>query len=88
MKHQTAPRQTGSLWTVPCGAKPRSASPNCHVQSPLFWDITQHWVVIPYQCFGTTYQSHLQGSRNPKEQSTAEVNWYSSIWDFVHCWIF
>jgi len=24
--------------------------------------------------FGTTYQSHLQGSRNPKEQSMTEVN--------------
>ena len=24
--------------------------------------------------FGTTYQSHLQGSRNPKEQNVTEVN--------------
>jgi hypothetical protein len=27
-----------------------------------FWDITQHIVVIPYWCFGTTYPSHLKGS--------------------------
>jgi hypothetical protein len=29
----------------------------------LFWDITWRRVVIVYQHFGTTYQSHLQGSR-------------------------
>jgi len=27
-----------------------------------------------HQRFGTTYQSHLQGLRNPKEQSMTEVN--------------
>ena len=27
------------------------------------WDITQRIVVIPYRRFGTTYRSHLQGSR-------------------------
>jgi len=26
----------------------------------------QHRVVIPYQHFGTTYQAHLLGSREPK----------------------
>jgi hypothetical protein len=30
----------------------------------LFWDIMQWVMVIPYWCFGTTYGSHLQGSRN------------------------
>jgi len=29
--------------------------------------------------FGTTYQSHLQESRNPKEQSTTEVNWHNLL---------
>jgi len=28
MKHQTELRQTGSIWTGTCGAKPRPASPN------------------------------------------------------------
>ena len=28
-----------------------------------FWVITQRVVVIPYRRFGTTYLSHLQGSR-------------------------
>jgi len=51
MRYQTAPRQTGSLWTGPCGAKPRPATPNFHVKSPLFWDITQHWVVISLPIF-------------------------------------
>jgi hypothetical protein len=32
----------------------------------LFWDITQRRVVIIYRRFGTTYGSHLQGSRSPK----------------------
>ena len=29
----------------------------------LFWVITLRVVVIYYRCFGTTYRSHLQGSR-------------------------
>jgi len=33
------------------------------MKSALFWDITQHRVEIPYRRFGTTYRSHLQGSR-------------------------
>jgi len=33
--------------------------------SAFFWDITQHIVVISYRHFGTTYRSHIQGSRNP-----------------------
>ena len=70
---------TRLLWTGPCRAKPWPASPNCHVRSPVFWDIMHHWVVIPYWNFGTTYLSHLQGLRNPKEQSTTDVNWHSIL---------
>jgi hypothetical protein len=44
-------------------SQPRPASAYCHVRSLLFWDITKCWVVIPYWCFGTTYQFHLQGSK-------------------------
>jgi len=32
---------TRSFWTGPRGVKPRPASPNRHVISALFWDITQ-----------------------------------------------
>jgi len=39
----------------------------------LFWDITQHRVVIPYQHLGTTYWSYLKKSRNPTERT--EHNW-------------
>jgi hypothetical protein len=40
-------------------------SKNTSLRTTLFWVIT-HWVVtISYQHFGTTYQSHLQGSRIP-----------------------
>jgi len=36
--------------------------------SILFWDITQHGAVIPYQHFGTAYRSYLQGSRSPRRR--------------------
>ena len=35
------------------------------VRSALLWDITQRWVVVLYRRFGTSYRSHLQGSRTP-----------------------
>ena len=35
------------------------------VRTALFWVITQRVVVIPRRRFGTTYRSHLQGSRRP-----------------------
>jgi hypothetical protein len=61
-------RWTRSLWTGPCRAKQRHELANCHMRSAVFWDITQHGGVIPYQCFGTTYQPHLQKWRNPKQK--------------------
>ena len=33
------------------------------MRTALFWAITQRVVVISYRRFGTTYRSHLQGSR-------------------------
>jgi hypothetical protein len=33
----------------------------------LFWDTTQHRVVIVYRRFGTTYRSYLQRSRSPRQ---------------------
>jgi hypothetical protein len=36
------------------------------MRSALFCDVTQRTVVIPYRRFGTTYRSHLQGSRDPR----------------------
>jgi len=63
MKRQTRPCQTG-----PCRAKPRPASPN-HVRSVLFWDIRQSRMGILQWHSGTTCQSQLQGSRNPKERT-------------------
>ena len=35
-------------------------------RSALFWDIMQRIVATPYRRFGTSYQYHLQGSRNPR----------------------
>jgi hypothetical protein len=37
------------------------------------WDITQRWVVVMYRRFGTTYRSHLQGSRSPSSTHGSEV---------------
>jgi hypothetical protein len=39
---------------------------NLSLRSALFWGITQCRVVILNRCFGTTYWSHLQGSRSPR----------------------
>jgi hypothetical protein len=33
------------------------------MRSALFWDITRRHVVIVYRRFGTTYRSHIHGSR-------------------------
>jgi len=68
MKHPTERHQTGLHLTRPCGAKARPASPNCHVRSAQFWDITQCQLTISYQHWGTTHQPHLKMSRNPKER--------------------
>jgi hypothetical protein len=35
------------------------------LRSALLWDITQRRVVILYRRVGTTYRSHLKGSRSP-----------------------
>jgi len=33
------------------------------LRSSVFWDVTQRVLLVSYRCFGTTYWSHLQGSR-------------------------
>jgi len=43
-------------------------------RSRQFCVITQHVVVILHQHFGTTYQSHLQGSGKPKERKEYDKN--------------
>jgi len=40
------------------------------LKTVLFSVITQRVVVISYQCFGTTYRSHLQGSRIKKRKKS------------------
>jgi hypothetical protein len=37
----------------------------------LFRDITQRRVAVLYRRFGTTYQSHLKGSRSPRRKGTS-----------------
>jgi len=77
MQHQTT-----SLWTRPCGTKPRPALPN-HVLSSLFWDIMQHKVEIHYQCCEKSYQFHFQKQRNPKHKTEHDwINWHNLLfWD-------
>jgi len=55
-----------------------------YLRPALFWIITQPVVVIPYRRFGTTYWSHLQGSRIPKEiqrraQFSSTLRWMPEI---------
>jgi hypothetical protein len=72
-------------------SQPRPASAYRDVRSLLFWDITKRWVVTPYWCFRTTYQFHLQGSRNPKQRRHHDFSYLtqsSFFWDFVHHLIF
>jgi hypothetical protein len=49
------------------------------MKSVVFWVITRRRVVIIYRCFGTTYQSHLHGSRFQEE------SWMKTEWKFVGC---
>jgi len=82
-KHWIGLCQTGLLWSRPGGAKSRNASPNCQVRSVLFWVLTQQRAVIPYWCSRTTYQSHLQGSRNPNERTLHDCSWLTHLsWGF------
>jgi hypothetical protein len=39
--------------------------PDRWIRSVLFWDITQRWVVVLYQRFGTTCRVHRRGSTEP-----------------------
>jgi hypothetical protein len=43
------------------------------MRSELFWDITRSRVLIVYRRFGTTYRSHLQGSKVREEKKAATV---------------
>jgi hypothetical protein len=52
------------------------------MRSALFWDITRRFVVIVYRRFGTTYWSHLHGSRvkmGPIRYPETSVNNYHTI---------
>jgi hypothetical protein len=44
-----------------------------NLRSALLCDITERRVVILYRRFGTTYRSHLQGSRSPIRCSETSV---------------
>jgi hypothetical protein len=41
---------------------------NRHARSLLFWGIIQHWVVIPYWRFGTTYWSPFLRVKKSREK--------------------
>ena len=53
------------------------------MRTALFWAITQRVVLIPYRRFGTTYQSHLQGSRI--QEVVGECKY--SAWQGVLLWL-
>jgi hypothetical protein len=45
----------------------------------FFWVVTGRIAAIPYQSFGTTFRSHLQGLRNPREKLLGFLDPW--IWD-------
>jgi len=49
------------------------------MRSALFWVITKQVVEIPYRRFGTTYRSHIQGSRIQKKKETLVRNYHYSL---------
>jgi hypothetical protein len=54
------------LWGIFQGMKPfiiQLLQPSVILKSAVFWGITRRRVVIVYRSFGTTYRSHLHGSR-------------------------
>jgi len=53
--YKNCPTTSASLAKVVCK--------RTDMRTALFWAITNRAVVIPYRRFGTTYPSHLQGSR-------------------------
>jgi len=56
-------------YDAPKGTAQNWITVNQTLQSQTKACITWHRVVILHQSFGTTYQSHLCGSRNPKEKT-------------------
>jgi len=38
------------------------------MRTAVFWVVTQRAVVIPYRRFGTTYRSHLKGSKIQRDK--------------------
>ena len=45
-----------------------------HVLRPaIFWGCVQHKVLIPFQCFGITNQSRIQGSRCPSRTCLGSI---------------
>ena len=85
----TRQHKTGSLRTGQRGNNEEACVTKSSRRSVLLQDIAWWRAVIPYRRFGTTYQSHVQGSTNPDtEHSITEVNWHNLLWDFAHRTIF
>jgi len=38
----------------------------CVGEGSLFWDVILIMLIVAYRLFGTTYRSHLQGSKSPR----------------------
>ena len=45
-----------------------------YMSTALFWVIMQRAVTISYRLFGTTYRSHLQGSRIQKKACCSNIS--------------
>jgi hypothetical protein len=58
--------RSGRAWFQASAAK--------YMKTALFWVITQRVVVISYRRFGTTYWSHLQGSKSQEKEFLTPYN--------------
>jgi hypothetical protein len=53
----------------------------CYLRSDLLWCITHRIVAIIFRHFGITFQSHVQGPRNPRRK-------LCSFFIYLHCFFF
>ena len=61
--HRTQCVPRGNIRVISHTRQSRFQASATQMRTALFWVIMQLVVVISYQCFRTTYKSHLQGSR-------------------------
>jgi hypothetical protein len=76
IRSSDCPARSESLYRLSYPASIEQIAKKTKLKIALFWVITQRVMTIPYRRFGTTYRSHLQGSKyndydnNPEQRSS------------------